>query len=159
VTERARDAEAGQVLVRAEHAAETDHGVRPQQLQCRARTIEIDGAGPNCVDNALRQATDVDLEAELERLSWGKTGTDAAERHTQDRFVQPDLLAPELLVAEGVVAKHRATCLEQLPVVSADLVVPARGVDRRACFGRSRLAAIVVVVAARNQHDKRYARA
>lgn len=123
-------------LVGIEAAFDADHRIEAQQLDRGRRAIEIDRAATNRVDHARRQTSDIDLEAEPERLAWGDT---------RDRFVQTELTAEELLAAERVVAKHVAACLEQVRVVAHDRLVPARGLGRDACFARQDVAAPVVV--------------
>jgi hypothetical protein len=125
VAEGALDAERAEPAILVEETGDPDDGVGAQQFQCRLWVVETDRAALEDFDERLRHGADIDLQAELQRLTGGDAGADAAEPRAGDRLMQLQLVAPERLAPEGVVAEDLAPVREQRSRVLVDLGVEA----------------------------------
>src|SRR5688500_14694768 len=105
MTERTRDSNRSQTIVRVEDALDADDGTELEQSESRRRIVEIDLTALHLLDERCRQNRGVDFQTEAERGDRSQAGADTAVRRSGDGLVQPQFPAPEILAAKGVVAE------------------------------------------------------
>ena len=93
MTERAGDAQPGDVIVGIHRGLQADDRIHLEQGDRRGRTLEID-----LLEDTGRQGVGVHFEPDFERC--GRIHV------LLDNLVQAELVGPELFVAEGVEPKY-----------------------------------------------------